>query len=261
MDTFETKLNMGALEHLFKIAPAETKKATANFLNDQAFTYRELAPKVLSERYIIRNKAFVQSMFRVEKASPTGSPDAQKAKAGSIKSNRFTGWIEEVTGQAPERKRLVGDNARSGDRQVKASQSNRLMAGMDLPKPSDFDDIPERMRIPAMISILARNPDYTADSHGMFLIKGGKWIPGIYRFQRGQTAKWVKSKSRGIRLKDKRDRATYERPKVTRVQTLGQTPTPRKFDWPKITTDRLRVWFRPDDVWAHYFNDIIKHIK
>lgn len=260
-DTFHANVNMGTLHALFLRAPKQTGRAVSKFLNDEAFSYRELGPRVLKERLTIRNAAFVQSMFRVEKANPEQSPDKQVAKAGSIKTARFSGWAELVTGQEPERKRTIGSNARGGDMEAQAQKGSRLLEGLELEKPSNFDDIPERMRIPAMLSILARNPDYTAAGHGLFIIEGGNWVPGLYRFQKGQTAKWAHSKKKGDYIKDKRDRWTYEHPAVTRVQTFGKAPKGQRYNWPQITIERLRAWFKPADVWAQYFKDAINSIK
>jgi hypothetical protein len=123
-------------------------------------------------------------MFRVEKADPNQAPEKKRARAGSIKTDRFSGWIEEVTGQAPSRNRLLGSNTRGGDYQKKAIQQNRLTAGLSLIGPKDFDDIPEANRIPAMLRLLASNP-HTGQSNGLFIVEGGNWVPGIYKFEKG----------------------------------------------------------------------------
>ena len=245
---------------MFLIAPAETRKATARFLNDEAFADKTLSERVLSERYIVRNRAFVRAMLRVEKADPARPPSNQVAIAGSIRTNRFTGWAEVIPGGPdPERNRTLGLNARGGDSTKKALQGSRLLSGLTFERPSNYDEIPERMRIPAMISILARCPDYTADGRGMFIIQGGNWVHGLYKFKnKGQVAKWRKSRKGAYTLVDKRDTATYDRPAVQRVQTFDKAPKGQQFNWPQITIDRLKVWFNPLDTWASYFGEIVR---
>lgn len=257
METFNAGMDISCLERFFRIAPAETRKATSRLLNDQAFSYRELGPKVLAERLIIRNASFVQAMFRVQKADAGKAPNQQRATAGSIRTDRFSGWSELVDGKEPARKRLMGLNARSGDYGKKVPTKNRLASGMQLEGPDNYSEIPERMRVMAMISILARNPDYT-NGTGMFIITGGNWVPGVYKFKsRDQWTRYSTSKKQKV-LRDNRTRTTRDRPKVTRIQTFDKAPKTKRYDWPGITLTRLKAWFNPADTWSRYFNDIIR---
>ena len=253
---FKASIDMKALSQMLARAPQKTRAGTARLLNDEAFTFKELAPRVLDERYHIRNRGFVSSRFRVEKASPAQDPHAQVARSGSIYSDRFSGWVEEVTGREPERNRTVGTNARGGVESNIAAQANRLKPGLTFASPDDYDEIPERMRIPAMISILARNPDYTASGKGLFIIAGGNWVPGLYKFKKGQTATWARSKKKGLYLKDKRDNKTRKHPEVTRVQTFGEAPAPRRFNWPQQTINKVFVWFNSKKEYIRMLNDI-----
>jgi hypothetical protein len=243
---------------MLRIAPRETGRATARLLNDEAFSYKSIVESVISSRYTIRSASFVRSMIRVEKADQNQAPSGQVAKSGSIKTSRFSGWAEVVTGAEPERNRIVGTNARGGDPAKKALQGSRLLSGLTFERPENFDEIPERMRIPAMISILARNPDYTSEGKGMFIIQGGNWVPGLYKFKnKEQAARWSRSKKQYI-LRDKRTRDVYDRPAVTRVQTFGKAPRGQMFNWPQISLSRLGAWFKPQDVWAKYFGEIVR---
>jgi hypothetical protein len=259
MDDFHASLDMACLHRLFMQAPKETGKATARLLNDEAFSYKELAQKVIAEKHTIRDQSFLRFAFRVEKSDPVLEPSKQRATAGSIKTDRFTGWIEDVTGTAPSRDRILGANARGGDMQAKAK--SRLMPDLEFEKPGNYDDIPEVSRITAMISILARNPDYTSAGKGMFIITGGNWVPGLYKFNKGQTAKYSWSKKNGIRLIDKRDRTTRDYPAIQRVQTFGKAPKSQRYDWPDITIARLMVWFKASDIWAKYFGEVMERLK
>jgi len=241
---FNVKLEgFNDLNRFLNLGPEETRKATSHFLNEMAFKGRAEGPKTLKDiGMTIRNPGFVQSRFYVEKANPSTNPSSQVSKVGSTKSDRFSGWAE-AYGEEPERNRLLGPTARGGDMKAKALPSNRLMPKTTFESPDNFDEIPERMRIPAMLSILARNPDYTAEGKGAFIIDGdNKWVPGLYKFKRGQQARWQRSKKKGLHL-SRRDRATYERPQVTRIQTFGESPTKNsesmKKHWMQILTDRL----------------------
>lgn len=259
MDDFHASLDMACLHRLFTQAPKETGKATARLLNDEAFSYRELVQKVIAEKHTIRDQGFLRFAFRVEKAEPNQAPALQRAKAGSIRTDRFTGWIEDVTGTAPSRDRILGANARGGDMHAKAKI--RLMPGLEFEKPTNFDEIPERLRIPAMLSILSRNPAYTAAGKGLFIVEGGNWVPGLYKFQKGQTAKMRHYKSKPSKLIDTRDRQTRDYPAIQRVQTFGKSPKGQRYDWPNITIARLMVWFKASDTWARYFGEIVNRLK
>ena len=68
--------------------------AAAQGLNDLAFAYRTEAPLVIGEHRTIRSPSFIKSRFLVEKAKP-GRLDHMQAVAGSIKSDRFSGFAED----------------------------------------------------------------------------------------------------------------------------------------------------------------------
>ena len=182
MDDFHVSLDMACLHHLFQEAPREMPRAMANYLNDVAFAYRTEAAKVIAAEKIIRDPCFVQSRFWVDKAMP-GNPNMRKATAGSIKSDRFTGWAEDYGEHTDGRAdRLIGANARGGSMSNKALQSDRLMKGIDIPNIEDFD-IPgdPKQQVPAMVSLIARHPSIVASSHDLFMLHSGGWRAGVYR--------------------------------------------------------------------------------
>jgi hypothetical protein len=201
-------------------------------------------------------------MFQVEKANPGQDPYRQVACVGSVKKKNFSGWAELVDGRKPLRNRIVGLNAREGSIERQASKGNRLMEGVEYEKPSNYTEIPGGARINAMLSILSRNPDYTAAGKGRFIITGGNWTPGLYTWsnKKTQAAYFSRSKKKKI-IRDNRDTQTKRYPGVRRVQTFGKAPKSQRYNWPQLTTTRLMAWYPADVRWANYFGPIIDRAK
>lgn len=223
---FDSNMDMKEFLGYLSGGKEKTKQATAYYLNSIAFKARSEGPKRLEAAGMeIRDPRFVQSRFRVEKADPTDSTESQIARMGSVATNRFTAWAENY-GETPVRNRLLGPAARRGDLKNKAEPENRLVRSRKFKRPDDFAEIPERMRIPAMLSIIARNPGKAASGKGAFIIEGGGWVPGLYRFKKNTARERI-----GGRL----------RPPVVRVQTFGKSPEPkRKIDWMQILTKHVQ---------------------
>jgi hypothetical protein len=256
---FDIKMDMRQLTRFFQIAPRETKKATGRLLNDMAFSHRDIAMATIGSRHIIRDKRFLSFALQVKKADLTQAPFKQRAISGSIRTDRFTGWVEDL-GIAPKRNRLIGSNARGGN--IRAKAKVRLMPELEFEKPSNYSDIPARQRIPAMLSILSRNPDYTSAGKGMFIIEGQGWAHGLYTWTNKKTqAAYVSRSKKKTIIRDKRDRTTRDYPAIKRVQTFGRAPKGQRFNWPGITINRLMAYFDAVDSWRRYFGPLIDQAK
>jgi len=260
---FECKIGIENLQHFFKIAPKETKKGVAEMLNSLAFEYRRSVPSVLKEHgYKIRNASFVGSRVRVVKAKASDPIGKQVAIGGSVKSDRFTGWIEEITGDDPTRMRTIGAQARKGDMQNQAERQNRLLPSDSRITSDDFNEIPERVRVPAMLAILARNPSLLSASKGAFIIKGvGNWAPGLYRFKKGQAATMRTSKKLGPHVVDKRESKDQRAPEVVQVQKFGEDPRHARWDWNKITAVQVLTRVDQAALWRKCLMDTIRRAK
>ncbi|GMO27960.1 MAG: hypothetical protein Pg6A_15740 [Termitinemataceae bacterium] len=99
----------------------ESPKMFAHLLNDMAFSFRNVAPKILANRYTIRNQRFVQQQFFVVKKA-TPNQDILNIEA-IISSNyiankygsKHTGWSEEL-GEQETRSAYWTKAARGGSR-------------------------------------------------------------------------------------------------------------------------------------------------
>lgn len=246
MDGFAAVMDMRSLEMLFKIAPRELRTGCASYLNDVAFAYRDAAFVEIAEGKKIRDARFVKSRLWVEKARP-GDPHQMVARSGSVRSDRFTGWIEDYENSGSGRsQRAIGSTARGGSMDAKVKSANRLMPDVDLPRLDDFSGIrgDSRQRVAAMISLIARHPSIAASSNGYFLLHSGGWQAGLYRIKPSAAQK---IRASGRKAKGKAFGWYTYAPQIQRVQTFKKDIAQKKQDWArqaqgKILDDQLRAW-------------------
>jgi len=210
-------------------------QAIAQGLNDQAFAFRAAGPKVLASRLVIRNYGFVKSRFLVQKVS-TLNVLKMAAIAGSIKSQRFSGWDEFYGSHTPEHRsaRTFGLNARGGDKTKQAKQQYRIKPDMGMMlKYSDFSSLPTQARIWAMLRTLFMHMGRNA----LFVLpQVGKFSPGLYRI------KHVNSNAK--------TKARYPVSKITRVQSYQTSAIPKqKWDWAAVANanvinESLKIFVR-----------------
>jgi hypothetical protein len=202
----------------FEQFPREARVATAQFLNDMGFLAKAHVPLVfaLSGQMHIRNQKFVGSRIRVEKTTAKAI-DKQRVTVGSIPGDRFTGWIEQQRGEAPERGRVFSLLARGGNERQQAKPAARLKPSEDFPKPEDWDDVASpQSQMQAMIRAMASTKVYGK----AFIVPRGKAYgvrPGLYR---------IKSK-RGYVLPSTGRRA----PSIQMLQAFDKQPRPKRWPW------------------------------
>lgn len=151
--------NLKELIKFYKRAPRQFQHATAGVLNNQAFGTRKAAVHQLGRNMIIRNPKFVNSKVRVTKARPSQPINLQQAETGSIRSARFSGWVEQETGQKTLRTRTQTLFSRGNTRSGIVKSQYRMRRGARFTDSSDFADVtnnPDHRTI-AMLSILRRN--------------------------------------------------------------------------------------------------------
>jgi len=284
MEVFNLSMDASEIQKLLavlKMYPKETQKASAQYLNDQARLFKDLAPKVLATKYTLRNKPFVHSQFRIDKASTSEKIGSQKASVyTSDHYGRFSGWEEELTGGArPQRStgeghyhRLIWNTARGGNPDAQVKGQFRLRAGG---AGYNSDIIPDSrqygMPIPQFLAMLSKSTapkkvknefDYYVFANGkkrkkhfkeytepkrllgknkVFILGGAGWPLGLYRFK---------------------DMEGTTHPEVEALQHFRETPIrAEKFDWRQIVEDKVRFWFSPDKVWDTYFAPILEKLR
>jgi len=215
---------LGKLYLFFRRYPVLARKATAQLLNDLGFAWRPLAVTTLASRLIMRNPRFILSRMRVQKTA-AGPIERQavtigstivRGKGGNI---TFDGFYSLQTGRDPQRNRTLGLLARGGDKRAQARRQGKLNPADDIPKPQDWDDIPQpssARRAQAMIRAVA---DTTAYGKRLLLSKGDSagMAPGLYRIKR----------RRGYLLPSTGRSA----PQLAIVQHFGRRPRGQRWQW------------------------------
>ena len=260
MEGFSVKLDTSDLQKLLsvlKMFPKETQEAVSRYLNDQARLFKDLAPKVLDTKYILRNKVFVNRQFKVKKAKATDKIGDQTAQAYTEAYERFSGWEEELTGGArPQRAngegryhRLIWNTARGGDPQAQVKGQYRLRAG-GVGYNSDIiaDSRQYGLPIPQFLAMLSKSPkdkqgNKRIGKNRVFILGGAGFPLGLYRF------------------KDEAGLNGTSFPEIEALQEFKETPIrAEKFDWRGITENRVRAWFSPAQVWDTYFAPVISRL-
>lgn len=106
--------------------PKLMQRASAMLLNRFAWGTRDEAVRQISSHMVVRNDRFVKGRLRVTQTR-TGTPIAQqRSVAGSVATNRFTGWKEQEYGTRTARKRVSTLASRNGSIQNQMRGPARL---------------------------------------------------------------------------------------------------------------------------------------
>ncbi|MFP3041837.1 hypothetical protein LQZ19_08445 [Treponema primitia] len=248
LDMFRADIDTDKLDTAFRMFPAETQKMTARLLNDMAFAFKEIAPGVIDKHLTVRNKSFVASRFKVQKANPSQKPGDQESIAGSeyiegdSTHGAFTGWIEQMGGKADidtggREHRLIGLNARGGSMTSQAKPKARMggKAGHVKVDSEDLTGLPEGSRVQAAINMVFRSQG----GDGRVILSGGGFRRGLYQ---------VKEKKNG------------NPPDVAILQDFTKPIRPRRFDWRAETAERVRAWFGSDYIFEHYMVTLLSRL-
>ena len=260
MEGFSVHVSTGGLDKLkavLRMFPQETQKAVAQYLNDSARLFKDLAPKVLGEKYTLRNKSFVNRQFKVKKANASDKIENQTAQAYTEAYERFSGWEEELTGGArPQRAngegryhRLIWNTARGDNPEAQVKGQYRLRAG-GVGYNSDIiaDSRNYGLPIPQFLAMLSKSPkdkqgNKRIGKNRVFILGGAGFPLGLYRF------------------KDEAGLNGTSFPEIEALQQFKETPIrAEKFDWRQIVENRVRVWFSPSLIWDTYFVPVISRL-
>jgi hypothetical protein len=174
-------------KRLKRRSPKLFARAAGSVLNSAAFGTRKLAIRNINADQIVRNKKFVSSSVRVNKARLTAPLSQQASEVGSIRRKRFSGWREQEGGQQTKREHYAKETARRGSRTKRVMRTVRL-SSKKYPKPSDFRTKGNQVaRAARMVHILSRS-GYTKPFIILGLEKkarGRKPPPGLYRLGAG----------------------------------------------------------------------------
>ena len=210
------------LEKLFRNMLYGMRAASSQVLNDLAFDAREYMPTYLSTVMTIRAKPFVKRSFRVTKSTPS----SQRALMGSVRTARFSGWVEQETGAKTARTRVSTLLGRSKKRAGKIAPKSRMARGKDFPKPSDYasKNGNAEHQVAHMLRALGKK-----NYKGAFILpkRAGK-TSGLYRFGR---------KRKGLK-------------RVVMVQNLdSKNAQPKRIPWASRGTDRFMKKVHLESYW------------
>lgn len=127
--------DLNKLRKFYKAAPGMFKRASAGLSNNLAFRARGMILEEIEQSMTVRSPGFIRGSVRVQKArfnNPT-------AEVGSIKRDRFSGWIEQQTGRKTTRTRTQSKIARRNDWRKRVAPRFRFKPGKSRStRPSDF---------------------------------------------------------------------------------------------------------------------------
>jgi hypothetical protein len=205
--------------------PKWTSMSVQRYVNDMAFSYKEIAPSIIAKAYRVRNPAFVRKSFMVRRAQRKDKIKDIFSVVGSISfpgmySKPSTGWEEPYTG-TDSRKSIWTKGARGDD--FKNKIDKRFII-------KDKGALPDDSRLPAgiksyylkyaLIDRVARLQRGRPGREGFALTKPPIFITGkdknrgLYRFKGGA----LPSKGNPF-------------PAIEPVMLFRRPSKPREIDW------------------------------
>lgn len=126
------------LRRFYKRAPKAFGRAVVGMLNNVAFDSRFELLEAIDDQMNVRNRGFVTRHMRVEKAK---GDDISRAVSvvGSIAGARFTGWVEQETGQPDKRNRVYSLLSRGGSETNKVKPGRTRKSSNRILRMGDFD--------------------------------------------------------------------------------------------------------------------------
>ena len=178
------KTDLKRLAKFYKRAPKLFARASAGILNDFAFGTRREIIGLMTNRLTIRNQRFLTASVQVQRASGKRI-DKQRSKVGSVRRDRFSGWLEQQTGKKDPRSHTATLFARRGTKLGIVPGSNRLKKSNVAARPEDYNIKAdnENSRTAIFLQIMARRgrgrPFYIRKKYkklrrGIYRIKSGK---------------------------------------------------------------------------------------
>lgn len=117
---------VNGLKGWYKKQPRKVQTACSRMLNAFAYGTRTEAIAVINDVMTVRNKGFVSRQLRYTKTSAGLPIGGQRSWAGSVATERFSGWTEQEKGARTNQKRLATLAGRGGDKTKQIRQSVRL---------------------------------------------------------------------------------------------------------------------------------------
>lgn len=237
VDIFQIDMRDFARLTLFmKRAPFEFRRTTAGAINTIAFQAKKEIVKEIGRTMEVRSPKFVSSSVIVQ---PTRirSISKQEAIVASIKRRGFSGWEEQETGKANEKKKVITQAARTGGSfSKKVRMKARMRPGRKFKTLRDFKS--KKARTKGQMAFAMLKDTRTGKSKEPFAITGrlpgrmGRMAPGIY------------AKVGGKKM-------------FFRLQTFDKKYKVERNKWMTKSIDRLTSKIDMRKLWAEQLNRII----
>jgi hypothetical protein len=238
----------------WKQYPKVAGKWTSTMINDMAFEFKNRFPEVIASRYTVRNKNFIKKTIWIDRARPRSHMADIVATVGTWRGedmHRFSGFTEELTGDpdlwSKHDRTILPAGRRGGTMAGISFDWARLHPNQNIPSIIDprLQNVPEDRRFAAMIDMMTRGKMEHSPSN-VFILEGGKYKRGLYRFKGGKLPD-----RNGFKKGNKRRVAG--KGKVQRIQSFSDKPLlPPQWDWRALTLEKVHEKFTPDYMYDNY---------
>lgn len=122
---------------------------------------------------------------------------------GTVDRDRFSGFAEEVGEDTPERTRAFTLAGRGGNWKNKSRPWARMHPSDDptqdqrIPSTDMVQGLPENQRYMALLNMIASKKIPIAPVANTFILKGGGYKKGLYRFNREKIPNGAKNRNEG----------------------------------------------------------------
>jgi hypothetical protein len=238
----------------WKEFPRQSGKWAAKFVNDEALQFKADFPDVMAAHYAVRNKKFIGSTIKVELARPRSRMEDIAASAGTVKKPRFSGFTEEVGGGGPRRTRAFTLAGRGGHWENASRPWARMHPSDDptqdqkIPSTDLVQNLPDGQRFMALMNMIASKKIPIAPKANTFILKGGKYKAGLYRFNGRKFPIVQKTGKNGQKLLPRLDPDA----KLNMAQVFKPIERQDDWDWPEAVVKKVQAKFTPDYIAENY---------
>jgi hypothetical protein len=200
MFTFEFR-EIFKMVRIFQRMPKLFAVGSGMLINNFAFKTKDEIIEYMPQKMMVRSPGFMKSSLRIRKSHFRMPMSSQSSEVGSIRRDRFTGWVEQELGGIADRERAATLEGRMGSKRKKIRPGARFKPGVDFPDPFDYPGEPiggfagtvnEHQRAHVMVRTLARRR-----YRKPFLIRRYRYAtPGLYKFDGQDLIKLQSTKPR-----------------------------------------------------------------
>lgn len=228
----------------YKNAPKQFLAASAGMLNTFAFGVRDNAHQELKNKLTIRADGFVKSSIRVQKTRIVPLAN-QEAITGSVIRPRFSGWIEQETGEPGSAKYLSTKSARNHNYKNVINAKSRVHPNQEF---LNIDNMQSRLK--NFGKTKGRNIGRS---------KAQRTVAMMESLRKGYIKKGsvVKVKESGG-LKYKHATYAFKRGRLFIQREFVKPAKTKKNPWMQPARDKYFKQVNLQNLWAHQINRVLK---